>query len=331
RSSVSQSVPPAPTEPTYQAPSNGVLALLPEKAVPYAELMRLEKPTGLYLFYFPYLFGITFAACNVEPTVAPVTVFSTSLLLFVGTIIMRGAACTWNDTHDRNFDRQVARTRFRPIARGAVTPLQAHAFTLAQAAVGIATLASMPANVSLYAAPNVALLGFYPFAKRITNYPQVILGFPVAWGIFMGSAALGFDPIVTWIAEGNLHGIGAAFGCLYASNLVWTIIYDTIYAHQDVEDDKKAGVKSIAVKHKTNTKPLLSALSVVQMSTLVAAGVLSGMGPVYYVVSCGGASASLAAMVWNVELGSPKSCMWWFKNGALLVGGTITLGLFGEY
>ena len=108
----------------------------------------------------------------------PLPLLTASIQFFFGTIIMRGAACTWNDTHDRVYDRLVARTRLRPVARGAISPFQAHVFTAAQSIVGLLLLSSMPFQVSYYSLPVIAILGLYPFAKRVTHYPQVILGSP---------------------------------------------------------------------------------------------------------------------------------------------------------
>ena len=186
-------------------------------------------------------------------------------------------------------------------------------------------LSLLPTQCTYYAIPLIVLLGLYPFAKRVTNYPQVVLGFPVAWGLIMGSTALGVDPF------GSPSAVMVATGCFYASNIAWTIIYDTIYAHQDVKDDAKAGVKSIAVRHKDSTKLLLSGLAVAQVSLLTATGVLTGAGPVYFAGTCGSAAASLAIMISKVDLEKPSDCSWWFVNGTWFVGLGVAGGLFGEY
>ncbi len=145
----------------------------------------------------------------------------------------------------------------RPPARGAVSRLHTYAFTAAQSVVGLSILATLPIQAVYYALPIIMLPGLYPFAKRVTNYPQVILGFTVASGIIMGSAGLTVDPIGVWLNQVGISGLGGALGCFYVANLLWTIIYDTIYAHQDVVDDAKGGVKSIAVRHQKNTKVLI--------------------------------------------------------------------------
>jgi len=174
------------------------------------------------------------------------------------------------------------------------------------------------------------LLGLYPFAKRVTNYPQVILGIPVASGIIMGSAGLTVDPIGVWLNQVGISGLGGALGCFYVANLLWTIIYDTIYPHQDVVDDAKGGVKSIAVRHQKNTEVLILTLAVMQVSLLLATRILGDSGPLYYIGTLG-AGVSLARMIWRVDSKQPSECMWWFKNGAWFVGASITLGLLGQY
>ena len=331
----SEAVATTPKPSVYTPPQKGVLSLLPSRMVPYAELMRLDKPTGLYLFYFPYLFGVLYGACVVDPPTSVEPLLRTCATLLVGTIIMRGAACTWNDNIDRDLDRQVARCRLRPIARGAVSPLQGHAFTLAQSFVGIALLAQLPMQCAYYAVPVIVLLGLYPFAKRITNYPQVILGFPVAWGMFLASTAVGVDPFAIFFLVNSPspvdHLVLASMACFYMSNIAWTVIYDTIYAFQDVEDDAKADIKSIAVRHRANTKTLLSSLAVAQVSLLAATGLLTGMSPLYYLGSCGGTAMSLAIMIRKVDLKRPESCAWWFRMGTWFVGLAVVSGLCGEY
>ena len=191
-------------------------------------------------------------------------------------------------------------------------------------------LALLPPTCTYYAVPIIVLLGLYPFAKRVFNYPQVVLGFPVSLAIFMGMSAVSVDPYTFLLSNGN-PSVAAGMISLYASNIAWTIIYDTIYAHQDARDDAVAGVKSIAVHWGQRTKGLLSGLAVAQVTMLVAAGAFTGLGPVYYAASCGATAASLAVMIHRVNLAKPSDCMWWFKNGAWFVGGSIAAGLLGEY
>lgn len=255
---------------------------------------------------------------------SPVQVISTTALFFTGAVIMRGAGCTINDLWDRNLDPQVERTRLRPIARGAVTPQKAIIFTGFQLLAGLGVLLSFPAQCLYYGVPSLLLVGTYPLAKRVTNYPQFVLGLAFSWGAIMGYPALGVD----LFADGNAM-ISAVL--LYSSCVAWTLSYDAIYAFMDIKDDVKAGIKSIARAHEHNTKQVLSGLAAVQVALLAAAGVASGAGPIFFIGGCGAAAASLGIMIQQVRLRDVSNCWWWFRNGCLLTGGGISLGLLGDY
>jgi 4-hydroxybenzoate polyprenyltransferase len=308
----------------YEAPRTGLLSVLPASWVPYAELIRLDKPTGTYYLFFPCLFSTLLAAPLADPIVSPLSVLGTSLLFFGGALIMRGAGCTINDLWDRNLDPHVSRTRLRPIARGAVTPFNALAFTGAQLFAGLGILLQFPYQCLFYGIPSLLLVATYPLAKRVTYYPQFVLGLTFSWGAIMGFPALGVDLLQ------NSAALTAAT-LLYTSNIAWTVLYDMIYAHMDIKDDSKAGIKSIAVKHDKHTKQILTGLAVTQVGLLAAAGMAAGAGPVFFVGSCGGAAVTLAIMIKKVNLKSVKDCWWWFVNGCWLTGGVISAGLGAEY
>ncbi|TVY15218.1 Mitochondrial 4-hydroxybenzoate polyprenyltransferase [Lachnellula arida] len=322
--SVSKSIsglqPPAP----YQPPTTGLLSVLPSSWVPYAELIRLDKPTGTYYLFFPCLFSTLLAAPLAVPIASPLSVVGTSLLFFSGALIMRGAGCAINDLWDRNLDPHVTRTRLRPIARGAITPFKALAFTGTQLFTGLGILLQFPIECFFYATPSLLLVASYPLAKRVTHYPQFVLGLTFSWGAFMGFPALGID-----LLQNSAALTAAAF--LYTSNIAWTVLYDMIYAHMDIKDDAKAGIKSIALRHDKQTKQILSGLAVTQIGLLAAAGAAAGAGPVFFVGSCGGAALTLAIMIKKVNLKSVKDCWWWFVNGCWITGGVISTGLGAEY
>ncbi|RYN77239.1 hypothetical protein AA0120_g11524 [Alternaria tenuissima] len=258
------------------------------------------------------------------PLAAPSAVISTTALFFTGALVMRGAGCTINDLWDRNLDPHVERTRLRPLARRAITPQQAIVFLGGQLTTGLAVLLSLPFECFWYATPSLVLVTLYPLAKRVTYYPQFVLGLTFSWGAMMGFPALGVDLLA------NQAALTAA-ACLYASNVAWTILYDMVYAHMDIKDDAKAGIKSIALKHEKETKVVLSGLAVVQLGLLSATGVAAGLGPVFFVGTVGGAAATLGTMIRRVKLKEVKNCWWWFVNGAWFTGGAISLGLAGEY
>ena len=313
--------------PTYHPPTTGLLSYLPPSLVPYAELIRLDKPAGTLYRYFPCLFSTFLAAPLLSPIPSPTSMLGVNALFLLGCMIFRGAACTWNDTMDRDLDRRVTRTRLRPLARGALTAAQGHVFTAAQVALGTGILlTAFPTACIPYALPSVAVITAYPLMKRITNYPQLVLGFCWAYGAVMGYPALGIDIF----APGNETAFWAA-GCLYASGVCWTMVYDYIYAHQDVKDDIKVGIKSIAVRHEKNTKTLLSVFAAGQVGLLGATGVILGAGPVFYGGAVGGTAAVLTTMIRRVDLKVPRDCWWWFTWGALFTGGAIGSGCIGDY
>lgn len=301
-----------------------MLSYLPKSWVPYGELIRLDKPTGTYYLFFPCLFSTLLAATMATPMATPAAVVGTTALFFTGSLVMRGAGCTINDLWDRNLDPHVERTRLRPIARRAVTPQSAIVFLGGQLLTGLGVLLTLPFECFWYATPSLLFVATYPLAKRVTNYPQFVLGLTFSWGAMMGFPALGIDLL------SNQTALTAA-ACLYASNVAWTVLYDMVYAHMDIKDDAKAGIKSIALKHDKETKYVLSGLAVVQLGLLTASGMAAGLGPVFFMGSVGSAAVTLATMIWRVKLKEVKNCWWWFKNGAWFTGGGIALGLAGEY
>lgn len=313
--------------PPWQPPQKGFLSLLPSPWVPYAELMRLEKTGGLYGFYFPYLIGIGYAASIAPSVPSPSFVLTTSALFLAWNVLLRGSVCTINDILDREYDRQVARCRTRPIARGAVTPTQGYIWFAVQsvAAAGVVTQLPCATECFYHAIPIHFLLSVYPLAKRVTDFPQVVLSIPLAWAVFMSCSAFGLDPFTIQIASAS-----TATACLFASQAIWIIMLDYVNACQDTVDDIKAGVRSMAVRYQ-NTFGFISTLSSMQVSLMVGAGYLAGLSPVYFIIACGGNAAMLATMAMTVKRTRPDICAWWFLRGSILVGGTTVVGLFGEY
>ncbi|TVY78268.1 4-hydroxybenzoate geranyltransferase [Lachnellula suecica] len=317
---------------SYRTPSTALFNILPSSWIPYAELMRLDRPAGYYAFFWHYAIGLSFAACVASSPPRPGTLVAMATYLAIWVVILRGAVCTWNDNLDQEFDRKVARCRFRPIARGAVSTAQGHIFAVAQVVVGAIMLVPLSPVVSAYAAVMTVILTIYPLGKRITDFPQVILGFGFAIPIFLCCAAIDADPLFQseWFGPDEL---AASFGgaCLYGASVLWTIIFDTVYAHQDIKDDIKAGVKSLAVRLGDQTKFGLGILGVIQVGLLLGAGYFCRLSTIYFVVSCGGAASALIAMLVLVDLKTPASCGWWFGPGSRLVGASVMAGLLGHY
>ncbi|KAL1980166.1 hypothetical protein VTN96DRAFT_4597 [Rasamsonia emersonii] len=313
--------------PVWQPQTKGILSVLPPSWVPYAELMRIEKPGGLYGFYFPYLIGLSYAACIAQPVISPAFLASTSAAFLVWNVFLRGAACVINDNFDREFDRQVARCQLRPIARGAVTPLQGHVFYWALTAIGAGLVSQFPHATQCFwhAIPIHALVSLYPLAKRWTDFPQVVLSIPLSWAVFMSCSALGVEPFTM-----QDTALALATTSLAASQAVWIVIFDYVNACQDTVDDIKAGVRSMAVRYR-DTFAFISVLGTAQVGLLVAAGWLAGLSPVYYTVACGGNALWLAIMAKTVNRAKPHISAWWFAWGSLIVGGTTVAGLLAEY
>ena len=307
---------------TYEPPKRGLISALPSSWIPYAELIRLDKPTGTYYLFFPTLFSTLMAASY--NGVSMTSTLSTSLLFFTGALIMRGAGCSINDLWDRNLDPHVARTKLRPIARGALSTQNAVVYTCFQLLAGLGVLLQFPTSCLFYGIPSLLLVGVYPLAKRVTYYPQFVLGLTFSWGAFMGFPALGTDLVHDFTAAKSV-------GLLYASCISWTVLYDMIYAHMDIKDDAKVGIKSIALRHEKETKVVLAGLAITQIGFLAASGFILGSGPMFFVGSCGSAAVSLGTMIWRVRLEDVGNCWWWFKNGAWLTGGGISLGLLADY
>jgi 4-hydroxybenzoate polyprenyltransferase len=302
-----------------------LLALLPSSWIPYAELIRLDKPAGTIYLFLPCLFSTLLAAPLANPVASPFDVLYTTGLFFTGALIMRGAGCTVNDLWDRNLDPYVARTRLRPIARGAISVQKAIPYLGVQLISGFVLLIQFPYVCLFYGVPSLLLVATYPLAKRVTNYPQAVLGLTFSWGAFMGYPALGVDLL------SNTPALLSA-ACLYSSCVAWTMVYDMIYAYQDIKDDVKVGIKSIARAQEKNAKFFLTAVSAAQVALLAGAGLSIGAGPIYFIGTCGGAAATAAYMIWKVNLKDVKDCGYWFFKGAWrYTGGAITLGLVGEY
>ncbi|KAK8133205.1 para-hydroxybenzoate-polyprenyltransferase [Apiospora kogelbergensis] len=335
---------------------------LPEAALPYIQLMRLDRPNGYWYFWFPHAFGTLWTA--IQQRSPPQSLARANLVLLWGVLVMRGATCTWNDTADVKFDRQVSRCRNRPLARGAVSVAQAHVFTAAQTLVSVATLALLlPSLCAVYAVP--AVVGCRP----------------MAWGVYMGAASMGADPLrlapllhaltATAAAAVDPRYTAAAtmpwwqpilvslaeirvdwpLTVFFMANVIWTLLYELVYSHQDAAEDAAAGVKNLVLLYavrlemkaggpdpraplptRFGTMPLLYRLATAQTLLLVAAGSMAGFGLGYNAAALTGTAAALATMLSRVRLDEPESCAWWFKVGNIwFAGGAMVMGLAAEY
>ena len=313
--------------------STGWVAILPDSWLPYVQLARLNPPAGLCLIYFPHLFGVLHAAILLQSPLS--YTLGKSTLMLCGSFFVSNAIHIWNDLIDAPLDCLVERTRHRPIPRGAVSQFAAILFTLTQALGAMLFLPFLSHKAfqnTLYAFPSIIGWIYYPWAKRHTHYPQVVLGFCLAWGIVMGSLAMDVDLFTSAMKDSSKRARAElSTVCIFLASILWTVIYDTVYAHQDLQDDIKAGIKSLAVLYRDKTKSLLWQLLTLMIGFLIACGQLSALGIPYHFIAVGGAAVSLGLMVFKVDLKSSQSCWWWFSNGFWYAGGSIAGGLLMEY
>ncbi|WP_262695832.1 4-hydroxybenzoate octaprenyltransferase [Kordiimonas aquimaris] len=281
---------------------------------PYLKLARLDRPIGSWLLLWPCWWSVTLAYSG-EAVLALATWFA---LFAIGALAMRGAGCTYNDIIDRDFDGKVERTRTRPIPAGEVTVKQAWMFLTTLSLIGLAVLLTMNVFAVWLGLGSLVLVAAYPFMKRITGWPQAWLGLTFNWGALMGWAAL----------KGELS---TAPMVLYAGCLFWTLGYDTIYAHQDKEDDAIIGVKSTALTLGQHTRLWLTGFYAVFFLGLIYAGYLANLGIIYY-VGIALAGLHLGAQIKRVNIDEPVVCLEVFRSNiafgwivfASLVAGQLT-------
>ena len=278
---------------------------LPRGAQPYARLMRADRPIGTWLLLFPCWWGLALASPGLPPA-------SFLLLFAAGAFVMRGAGCTYNDIVDRDFDGRVARTADRPIPSGAVTLRGAVAFLLAQLLAGLAILLAFDATTIALGVASLVLVFTYPLMKRVTWWPQFFLGLTFNWGVLMG-----------WTAVAGALGMPALL--LYAGGIAWTLGYDTIYAHQDKEDDALVGVKSSARRLGDSTRPALLAFYAAAAALFGAAGHAAGLSWPFW-VALAAASAQMAWQAWRVDTDQPGDCLAKFRSNRL-VGWILLAGI----
>jgi 4-hydroxybenzoate polyprenyltransferase len=261
---------------------------LPAVARPYARLMRLDRPIGTWLLLWPCWWSLALAD-------AGLAAWPLYLLFGVGAVLMRGAGCTYNDIIDRNYDAAVARTASRPLPSGQVTPFQAWIFLGAQLLTALIVLLQMGATAVTLGIAALALVATYPFMKRITFWPQAWLGLTFNWGALMGAAAL----------TGKVETPALI---LYVAGILWTLGYDTIYAHQDKEDDALIGVKSSALALGERSKPFIAGCYGLTLLLIVVAVPMARWNAGLFVLLAL-AGAHLAWQVTSLEIDDPANCL----------------------
>jgi 4-hydroxybenzoate polyprenyltransferase len=288
---------------------NWVDGFAPAWARPYLRLARLDRPIGSWLLLMPCWWSVGLAAVHAR---SQVNVWHL-LLFFIGAFAMRGAGCTWNDIVDRDLDSQVERTRSRPIPSGQVTVASAAAFLMLQALVGLAVLLQFNRFTIYVGFASLAVVAIYPFMKRITYWPQIVLGLAFSWGALMG-----------WPATFARLDLPALL--LYAGAISWVIGYDTIYAHQDREDDALIGIKSTALLFRERTKPMLALFYALAVALIALAGWSAGAG-LLFALGLLAFAAHLAWQIARLDVDDPIDCLVVFKSnrdaGLILFAGLV--------
>jgi 4-hydroxybenzoate polyprenyltransferase len=301
------------------APSgHWVYRVLPRAVWPYAQLARWDRPIGWELLLWPCWWSAALAAsAHARPGDALASLLPspwTLILFLVGAVTMRGAGCTYNDLVDEGIDAKVERTRSRPLPSGQVTRRQAWAFLVAQALAGLAVLLQFNGFAVGLGIASLGIVAVYPFMKRITDWPQLVLGLAFSWGALMG-----------WAAEfGDLDGPAVL---LYIGSILWVIGYDTIYAHQDKEDDALVGVRSTARLFGDNTKSWLVGLYGGALMCFAVA-FAAAQAPVVALAGLIAAGAHMARQIMTLDIDDPDQCLRLFKSNNV-VGWLIFLGLLG--
>ncbi len=281
----------------------------PPRLRPFARLARLDRPIGTWLLLFPCWWGIALAATR-WPDWCLIALFG------VGAVVMRGAGCTFNDIVDRDFDGRVERTRTRPIPSGAVSLRGAVAFMALQLAIGAAILFSLNALSIALGIGVIALIGTYPFMKRFTYWPQFFLGLNFNWGALMGWTAVRGD-------------LGWPPTLLYLGGIAWTLGYDTIYAHQDKDDDVLIGVKSSALALGRLTRPFLFVFYLAAIILWAAAGEAAGFGLPFRIALV----LVFFQLCWQaakVDIDDPADCLAKFKSNRV-TGWILLLGIVAAH
>ncbi len=287
---------------------------LPAVLRPYARMARFDRPIGTWLLLFPGWWSLALATTDWTPSLSVLGYTIWLFVLFgIGAMVMRGAGCTFNDITDQEFDAKVARTADRPIPSGAVSVRQAVLFMVLLALIGFLVLIQFNLFAVGVGAASLILVAIYPFMKRITYWPQFVLGLTFNWGALLGWATVQGD-------------IGAPALVLYVAGILWTLGYDTIYAHQDKEDDLIVGIKSSALKLGDDTRPWLFVFYVGAVVLIGISGFLMQLSWPFY-VALGLATIQAGWQAANVDIDDPDDCLRKFRSnrlfGWLLLAGLI--------
>ena len=303
--------------------SNWVDSSCPSWSKPFLKLSRLDRPVGAWLLLIPCFWGLGLALVS-KPESITLSDLWIVIGCIMGSILMRGAGCTWNDINDKNIDAHVKRTRNRPIPSGQISIKQATIWMLIQMAFAFLILLTFNKFAIVLGISSLIPVMFYPFAKRLTWWPQLFLGVAFNWGILLAYVA-------------NSQELKLSAISLYISGIFWTLFYDTIYAHQDTEDDLLVGVKSTALLFGKNTKTWLASFAILSFLFMEASFFLA-LTPIFsmplLILSSGGFlfALHLFSQIKKLDINDTKICLKLFKsnkNAGLLVA--LLLALSSAY
>jgi 4-hydroxybenzoate polyprenyltransferase len=285
--------------------------ILPLAWRPYARLARWDRPIGIWLLLFPCWWSLAMAWDGMRASLPELGLHF--VLFAIGATAMRGAGCTWNDILDRDFDAKVERTRGRPIPAGEISVRAAMVFLVTQSVVGLAVLLSFPPFAIMVGAASLLVVAIYPLMKRLTDWPQVVLGFAFNWGALLGWAVLRGE--IGWPAV-----------ALYIGGIAWTLVYDTIYAMQDQRDDAIVGVRSTARRFAGNPVQWLSFFAITAVVLFGIAIHLAGLAwPAW--LGLAAVAAHLAWQIATLKRDDPADCLAKFQSNRVL-GWLLLAGLF---
>lgn len=303
-------------------PKKGWVYWLPKAWQPYAKLARLDRPIGTWLLLLPTWWGLAMATA-VSPNRFDADFgyhfpdITYAILFGIGALVMRGAGCTWNDITDQDFDKQVARTADRPLPAGDVTTKQAVLFLIIQCLIGLIILLQFNLTTQVVGASALFLVIAYPFMKRITYWPQAWLGLTFNWGAWVGWTAI----------YGDVHW---AVLSLYAAGFFWTLGYDTIYAHQDKEDDALVGVKSTALRLGNKTRKAVIFFYAATIGLIAVSAYMLNL-PLSFWVALGFGGLHMVWQIFRLDIDNPDRCLAIFKSnkefGFIILLGFIASGL----
>ena len=288
--------------------------LLPNWFRPYARLSRLERPIGWWLLLWPCLWSLTLAVSTHEPHMLPSVweILWYGFAFWLGAVAMRGAGCTYNDIVDQRIDGKVERTRSRPLPSKQITRRSAFIWLGLQALIGLFVLMQFNSYTILLGFASLSVVAIYPFMKRVTHWPQLVLGLAFSWGALVGwtsiTGSLAIAPVM-----------------MYVASAVWTIGYDTIYAHQDKEDDILIGVKSTALLFAENTKAWLILFYSIMVVFMALSFILAGVAwPAY--VGLVLATLHMGWQIWILDIFNTVQCLTLFRSNTQ-IGWLIFAGL----